>query len=359
MSWVPVPPSVRWSHDGTAVELLDQTLLPVEERWLRLETADAVAESICSLRVRGAPAIGIAGAYGLAMGAEASLRAGVEDGELGAAFEACRDRLLATRPTGRNLGWALDRVSRAFHEARTEGPDSAVAAARHEADAVARDEAAMCQRIGESGLTLMPEQGATVMTHCNAGALATAGLGTALAPIYLAHREGRPIRVAATETRPVLQGARLTAWELTRAGVDAMVLTDSMAGALMQQGGVDLVVVGADRIAANGDVANKIGTYALAVLAAHHGIPFYVAGADIQIELRDEDEVRRGLGRTIAPEGVSIWNPAFDVTPAALVTAIVTDGGVLRPPYGPAIRRLLETDAPNAEPEEPQPGGRA
>jgi len=362
VTWVPIPPSVRWADDGRAVELLDQTLLPQEERWLRLETADAVAEAICSLRVRGAPAIGIAGAYGLALGAEAALGTGVEDRELDSAFDACRDMLLATRPTGRNLGWALERVSRAFHEARTDGPAGAVSAARREADAVALDEGAMCQRIGELGLTLIPEEGATVMTHCNAGALATAGLGTALAPIYLAHREGRPVRVAATETRPVLQGARLTAWELSRAGVDATVLTDSMAGALLQKGGVNLVVVGADRIAANGDVANKIGTYGLAVLAAHHGVPFYVAaprstfdprlasGSHIQIELRDEDEVRRGLGRTTAPEDVSVWNPAFDVTPAALVTALVTDGGILRPPYGPAIRRLLQPDATNVEP---------
>jgi methylthioribose-1-phosphate isomerase len=348
---------------------LDQTLLPTEERWLRLETADAVAEAICSLRVRGAPAIGIAGAYGLAVGAAAALRA--DHDQIGAAFDACRDMLLATRPTGRNLGWALERVSRAFHGALGDRPEAAVSAARAEADAVARDEVAMCQRIGEWGLTLMPEEGATVMTHCNAGALATAGLGTALAPIYLAHREGRSIRVAATETRPVLQGARLTTWELSRAGVDATLLTDSMAGALFQKGGVNLVVVGADRIAANGDVANKIGTYALAVLAAHHGIPFYVAaprstfdrhlasGDDIEIELRDEDEVRRGLGRTTVPEGVSVWNPAFDVTPATLVTAIVTDGGILRPPYGPAIRRLLDADRAGAEQAAPEIRGEA
>jgi methylthioribose-1-phosphate isomerase len=337
------------------VDLLDQTLLPERETWLRLETWEAVAEAIRSLRVRGAPAIGIAGAFGLALGAEEAFRAGAEGIE--ERFAVCRTALLATRPTGRNLGWALERLGRAFDEALPDGPAAAVAAVRREADGVAADETDMCQRIGEAGVPLLPDGGATVLTHCNAGALATAGLGTALAPIYLARDRGIPVRVAACETRPVLQGARLTAWELTRAGIDTTVITDSTAAALLAAGRVNLVITGADRIAANGDVANKIGTYGLAVLARHHGIPFYVAaprstfdpslatGQAIEIESRDDMEVRSGLGRTTTPPEAGVWNPAFDVTPAHLVTALVTDGGVLRPPYEPAIRRLL-TEAP-------------
>lgn len=360
-----VPRPVRWSEDGRAVELLDQTLLPAEERYLRLESADEVAEAISSLRVRGAPAIGIAGAMGLALGAERALDdLGPDASALEARLGELRDRLEATRPTGRNLSWALDRLVRTFREALSEGAEGAVAVLRSEADAIAREDAAMCRLIGEAGLGVLPPDGEGVLTHCNAGALATAGLGTALAPLYLAREQGRDLRVYASETRPVLQGARLTAWELSRAGVSATVVADLATGALMKEGRVRMVVVGADRIAANGDVANKIGTYALAVLAEHHGLPFYVAapsstfdpslasGAEIVIEERDPDEVRGLAGRETAPREAAVWNPAFDVTPAHLVTAFLTDGGVLRPPYEVSIRELLDEDGADG------PGGR-
>ena len=349
-----VPRSVRWSEDGRAVDLLDQTLLPSEERYLRLESADEVAEAIASLRVRGAPAIGIAGAMGLALGMERALEElGPDAGALEERLEALHERLEATRPTGRNLSWALDRLARTFRETLPEGPEEAVSALRAEADAIALEDEEMCRLIGEAGLEVLPPDGEGVLTHCNAGALATAGLGTALAPLYLAKERGRDLRVYASETRPVLQGARLTAWELNRAGVRATVVTDLATGALMKEGRVRMVVVGADRVAANGDVANKIGTYALAVLARHHGIPFYVAvpsstfdpslpsGAEIEIEERSPDEVRGMAGRETAPREAGVWNPAFDVTPAHLVTAFLTDGGVLRPPYGVAIEELL------------------
>lgn len=360
MTALPVPPCVQWSDDGAAVRLLDQTLLPAEERWLRLDSAEAVAEAIVSLRVRGAPAIGIAGAFGLALGLQGS-DAGGEEARLDV-VDALRRRLLATRPTGRNLGWALDRVAAAALRANADGATAMATAARAEAEAVAAEEAAMCEAIGRIGRALIPEEGTTVLTHCNAGALATAGLGTALAPVYRAHAAGVPVRVAAGETRPVLQGARLTAWELARAGVPVTVVTDSAAAALMKEGEVGLVVVGADRIAANGDVANKIGTYGLAVLAAHHGIPFYVAaprstfdadlpdGSAIEIEVRDPREIRGGLGRQTAPDHVGVWNPAFDVTPHHLVTALITDGGVLREPYAASIAALLDPGPPTEAP---------
>lgn len=351
---IPVPRPVRWSEDGRAVEMLDQTLLPGEERYLRLESAEEVAEAIASLRVRGAPAIGVAGAMGLALGMERALEELGPDGPaLDERLEELHRRLEATRPTGRNLGWALDRLARTFRETLTEGEEAAVAALRREADAIAREDEEMCRLIGEAGLEVLPPDGEGVLTHCNAGALATAGLGTALAPLYLARDRGRDLQVYASETRPVLQGARLTAWELSRAGVRATVVTDLATGALMKEGRVRVVVVGADRVAANGDVANKIGTYALAVLADHHGIPFYVAvptstfdpslasGSEIAIEERDPAEVRGVAGRETAAPEAGVWNPAFDVTPAHLVTAFLTDGGVLRPPYRASIEELL------------------
>lgn len=352
-----IPRPVRWSEDGRAVELLDQTLLPARERYLRLETADEVAEAISSLRIRGAPAIGIAAAMGLALEMERALEESDADpAALEERLETTRDRLDATRPTGRNLRWALDRMVRTFRAASDGGLAGAVAALRREADAIAAEDEEMCRLIGEAGLEVLPPDGQGVLTHCNAGALATAGLGTALAPLYLAKERGRDLDVYASETRPVLQGARLTAWELGRAGVRTTVVTDLATGALMKAGRVRAVVVGADRIAANGDVANKIGTYALAVLAEHHGLPFYVAaprstfdpelasGTEIAIEERSPDEIRGVAGRQTAPRDAGVWNPAFDVTPAHLITAFLTDGGVLRPPYGVAIRELLEGD---------------
>jgi len=344
-----MPNAVMWDAQAQALLLLDQTLLPAEERYLRLTTPEEVAEAIRSLRVRGAPAIGIAGAFGLVLGLHDDL---AEDA-LREKMETTRGMLQATRPTGSNLGWALDRLGRTFDEAAGAGVVQVREALEREACAIAAEDEAMCRRIGEAGVQLFPKEGGVVLTHCNAGALATGGIGTALAPVYEAASQGIPVEVYARETRPLLQGARLTAWELERAGIPVTVIADSSAGALLAQGRVSLVIVGADRIAANGDVANKIGTYPLAVLARHHGVPFYVAvprstfdsqapdGASIPIEERDGAELRGAHGDGVVPKGAEVWNPAFDVTPAHLVTAIVTDGGILRPPYTVTIRRLL------------------
>ena len=318
------------------VRLLDQRLLPGEETWLALTSAEEVAGAIRTLAVRGAPAIGVAAAYGLAVEA----RRGASPERLRAAA----GLLARARPTAVNLEWAVRRMSRRIGE-----PAAAVLA---EAHAIRDEDEAACRRIGALGAPLLPPE-ARVLTHCNAGALATAAYGTALGIVRAAREAGRLEHVFADETRPFFQGARLTAWELQRDGIPVTILTDGMAGWLMARGEISCVVVGADRIAANGDVANKIGTYGLAVLARHHDIPFYVAapwstfdpslatGAGIPIEERGSDEVVRIFGRLVAPEGVPARYPAFDVTPAGLVTAIVTERGVLRPPYGPAIRALV------------------
>ena len=335
--------AVRWSPGGDAVRIIDQRRLPGEEVTRDLRTLHDVCEAIGTLAVRGAPAIGVAGAMGLV----ASLQpfAGVGD----AFWQAVADHAVAiraTRPTAVNLPWAIDRMLGAAREARSAGlpPAEALERLRSEATAILDGDRAMCRRIGEAGLELVPD-GSRVLTHCNAGALATAGIGTALAPIYLAVERGRHVEVFADETRPLLQGSRLTAWELARAGIPVTVLADNMAASLLREGRIDLCIVGADRIAANGDVANKIGTYGVALAAARHGIPFYVAaptstfdpatpsGDAIVIEQRDPREVAEGFGARTAPEGVRVHNPAFDVTPAELVTAIVSDRGLLHPPY--------------------------
>lgn len=333
--------AVRWSPTGDAVRIIDQTRLPeqLEERDLR--TLDDVCEAISLLRVRGAPAIGVAGALGLVVSLLGS--GSLSPDQLRARARAHASRLAATRPTAVNLSWALDRVLARVDSA---AGDSAgiLAAMRDEAGAILEEDRAMCQRIGEHGLELIPD-GARILTHCNAGALATSGIGTALAPVYLAVERGRRVEVYADETRPLFQGSRLTAWELSRVGIPVRVIVDSAAGSIMAAGKVDLVIVGADRIAANGDAANKIGSYALAVLARRHGIPFYVAapvstldpalpgGSGIVIEQRPRAEIANGFGRTTVPEGVEVESPAFDVTPAELITAIITDRGVHRAPY--------------------------
>lgn len=331
-----IPSPIAWTP-GHAVRILDQTLLPGEEAYRDLETVDAVAEAIRSLRVRGAPLIGIAAAMGVGMVAGRGAGGG---GQLTQILQAC-DLLAGTRPTAVNLGWALDRMrqraERAQERAENLGP-----ALIDEADAIWEEDRAMCQRIGELGATLIPG-GGTVCTVCNAGALATGGIGTALAPVYLLHQAGRTPHVLVPETRPLLQGSRLTAWELTHAGVPCTVIADGMIASRLRLGDVACVIVGADRIAANGDVANKIGTYGLALAARAHGIPFYVAapsstidpktpeGSLIPIEQRDEEEVAGWRGARTAPAGVGIWNPAFDVTPAELVTAIITESGIFPP----------------------------
>jgi methylthioribose-1-phosphate isomerase len=325
---------IAWA-DPAAVRILDQTLLPNDERYLTLETLEQVAEAIHSLRVRGAPLIGISAAMGLA-----ALVARLGSAATRAEVERLAALLQATRPTAVNLAWALGRM-RARAAAVAEG-EGLVAALRGEAQAIWDEDRAMCHRIGEAGLPLLPD-GATVLTHCNAGALATGGVGTALAPIYLAHAAGRRIQVIADETRPLLQGSRLTAWELSRAGIPTTVIADNMAASRLRRGDVTCVIVGADRIAANGDVANKIGTYPLALAARAHAVPFYVAaprstfdfatpdGAAIPIEERHADEMRHpgGATRPTAPAAAAVWNPAFDVTPAALVSGYLTDAGLL------------------------------
>ena len=334
--------------------LLDQTRLPSEEVMLELGDAAGVAEAIRALRVRGAPAIGLAAAHGMAVEAERLLAAGVDAGAWEGGVEEASKALRSTRPTGFNLSVCLDRMDRILSESRNRPLLDRVDALASEATRLHEEDALRCRRIGEAGLALLPPGGGTVLTHCNAGALATGGIGTALAPVYVAREAGIPMQVLSCEARPVLQGSRLTAWELHRAGIPVTVIPDSAAAAAMALGRVDLVIVGADRVAANGDTANKIGTYALAVLAARHGIPFHVAapvstldpyllgGGAIPIEERDADEVRRGLGHLTAPEGVEVWNPAFDVTPAHLITSIITDAGVLRPPFGAALSSLAE-----------------
>jgi methylthioribose-1-phosphate isomerase len=313
-----IPPTIEW-RDG-CVRMIDQRLLPGRLEFLEARTVDELCDAISTLAVRGAPALGVAGAMGMALAAVTG-----EDPDAAAA------RLVATRPTAVNLAWGVARG--------LEAADPVAEAIRVAADDVTRN-----RRLGAFGAGLVPD-GGRVLTHCNAGALACAGYGTALGVIRAAHEAGRRPTVWVDETRPVLQGARLTAWELNRLGIPATLVADVMAGSLMAGGEVDCVVVGADRIAANGDVANKVGTYGLAVLARHHGVPFYVAapmstvdpacptGAGIPIERRSGDEVTSFEGHRIAPAGVVAENRAFDVTPADLVTAIITDEGVFRAPY--------------------------
>ncbi len=339
---VPIPEPIAWTDHG-GIRILDQTRLPHEERYLDLESLDAAAEAIRSLRVRGAPLIGIAAA--MAVAGEAARR---PDPSLAAVRDACA-RLGATRPTAVNLHWALRRMQRRAEAAAGAG-EGLPAALRSEAQAIWDEDRGMCLRIGELGAELIPP-GATVCTICNAGALATGGIGTALAPVYLLRQRGRAPHVLVPETRPLLQGSRLTAWELTRAGVACTLMADGMIAGRLRRGDVACALVGADRIAANGDFANKIGTYALALAARAHEVPLYVLapsstidpatpdGGSIPIEERAPEEVAGWLGRRTAPEGVEVWNPAFDVTPAALVTAFVTDRGVIAPTE---LRRVID-----------------
>ncbi len=331
---------VRWSDDGLV--LLDQTRLPAEEIERTYSRWEDVAEAIRALVVRGAPALGVAAAFAVALAARAS-RAETPDVFV-ADIEAAIKGLGATRPTAVNLFWALERM-RAAALAHRESPLSAVRfRLLREAQAILDEDVVANRAMGQHGAALVPDR-ARVLTHCNAGALATAGYGTALGVVRAAHAQGKVALVWVDETRPVLQGARLTAWECVKEGIPHRLISDGVAASLMARGEVDLVVTGADRIAANGDTANKIGTYSLAVLASHHGLPFYVAapistidsqlptGERIPIEERDAREVRQIGGRAIAPASTPVFNPAFDVTPAALITAIITERGVYRPPY--------------------------
>ncbi|MGB2695073.1 MAG: S-methyl-5-thioribose-1-phosphate isomerase [Dehalococcoidia bacterium] len=336
---------LTWSNGS--LRLLDQTLLPHEEVWLTLTDHRQVAEAIRSMRVRGAPAIGVAAAYGLALAGSSSATLEV-DALRGELREAARE-LWGTRPTAVNLSWALERVMCAADTAQdAAGVRSAVVA---EAERIEREDVEANRRLGAFGAGLVAQQ-ATVLTHCNAGALATAGYGTALGIVRAAVEQGKQVRVIATETRPLLQGARLTAWELARDGIECTLIVDSAAGALVRRGGIDMMIVGADRVAANGDVANKIGTYPLALLAREHGLPFCVAaplssidlslatGDAIPIEERSPDEVTTFAGQRVAANGIDAANPAFDVTPHRLVTAIVTERGIARSPYDVAFREM-------------------
>ena len=341
--------NIRMAPEGLFI--LDQTLLPGEEREIRLDSREKMFEAIAALRVRGAPAIGICAGYCLAV-LSRDIRAEDFSGFY-RALEGEADYLRSSRPTAVNLGWALDRLLAAARENREEPLSRLPELLLREAEAIHREDKAMCRAISEYGLTLVKD-GDGILTHCNAGPLATSQYGTALGPILLGTERGMRFRVFADETRPLLQGARLTSYELHKAGADVTLICDNMASIVMKQGWVQAVFVGCDRVARNGDTANKIGTSGVAVLAKHYGIPFYVlgprstidlacaTGADIPIELRDPEEIRRKFyERPMAPEGVRCYNPAFDVTDAALITAIVTDRGICYPPYEESLPALF------------------
>ena len=340
--------TIAWSESG--VVMLDQTLLPAEEVYHTYRTHVEVAEAIRSMVIRGAPAIGVAAAMGIALGVKNAVPAGLA--ELDAIFERVCGDIQATRPTAVNLFWAIERMKSVYRRTRPEGIQAIRAALIRESIAMYSEDIEANRMIGRWGQELIPAK-AQILTHCNAGALATAGYGTALGVIRAAVEAGKEIQVYADETRPFLQGARLTAWELQKDGIPVTVITDNMAGHFLQKGKIDCVIVGADRIAANGDVANKIGTYSVAVLAKENGVPFFVAapistldlslpdGSHIPIEERNPDEVRKIKGIDITPADTRVANPAFDVTPNRYVSAIVTDRGVARPPYDVSLRKLV------------------
>jgi methylthioribose-1-phosphate isomerase len=341
--------SVR--YDGETLYILDQTKLPQETEFLEVTNIEDVWDAIKQLKVRGAPAIGIAAAYGLVLGIKDAPEQDFDS--FYQYFKKQSDYLAGSRPTAVNLFWALKRM-----DARSKKEsDKPVAEIKKlltvEAHLIRQEDENVCSSIGENALTLFND-GMTVLTHCNAGGIATARYGTALAPFYLAKERGMDIKVFADETRPLLQGARLTAWELMQAGIDVTLITDSMAAMVMQKGMVQAVIVGCDRVAANGDAANKIGTYGVALLAKAHNIPFYVAaplstidletktGDEIPIEERAAEEITAGFGKSTAPEGVKVFNPAFDVTPHHLITAIVTEKGIMRGNYSEELPRLFQ-----------------
>jgi methylthioribose-1-phosphate isomerase len=352
-----LPPTLEWVGGADGVlRLVDQTQLPLRVEMRDCTTVEQVWEAIRTLRVRGAPAIGVAGAYGLCLGMRPFRDQ--EPPVFLAKLREVADYLCSARPTAVNLSWAVRRVGAVATKQSPFSIRAAWEAMLAEAHAIAREDAEVCRRIGEIGAHLVPEGGG-VLTHCNAGALATVAYGTALSLLYVAHQRGRRFRVFADETRPLLQGARLTAFELHAAGIDVTVLCDNAAASLMQAGRVQLIVVGADRIAANGDTANKIGTYGLAILAQHHRIPFYVAaplstfdlsmpnGGEIPIEQRPAEEVGGAWGRPVVPLGVPCYNPAFDVTPAALITGIVSEMGIVEPVTEEKIRAIFQAKGCN------------
>lgn len=341
--------TIRWQGDH--VRMIDQTRLPEERVEIEIRTVPEMVEAIKALRIRGAPAIGIAGAMGLV----AALRPHRDDEPeaFHEALESYASDLEVARPTAVNLKWAIDRMRAVAGEHDQMAPAALWERLENEALAIYEEDLEMSRRIGEAAQEVIAAHSG-ILTHCNAGGLATSGLGTALACAYVAHERGKQIRVFADETRPLLQGSRLTAWEMMEAGIDVTVICDDTTAAMMAKGDVDLVIVGADRVAANGDAANKIGTYGVAILAKEHGIPFYVAaprttfdfdlktGAEIPIEQRDPAEVTEGFGRRTAPEGVKVYSPAFDVTPARYIAGFITDAGLLRPPYEETLQILRD-----------------
>jgi methylthioribose-1-phosphate isomerase len=342
-------PTIEWHDD--AVVMIDQRKLPAAELYVRCRSVQEVARAIKTMVIRGAPAIGVAAAMGLALGLRQSKATGTQ--KLASEFYKMCEVMAATRPTAVNLFWAIDRMKTAFAVAATAGEsvDQIKDRLENEARQIHDEDVASCRLMGSYGAAVVPDR-ARILTHCNAGALATAGYGSALGVIRAAVAQGKQVTVLADETRPFLQGARLTAWELVRDGIETTVITDSMAGSLMRDGQIDLVIVGADRIAANGDVANKIGTYSVAVLAREHNLPFYVAaptstidlatpdGGHIPIEERDQREVTHVGSSRLTPEGALIRNPAFDVTPHQYVAGIITELGVFRAPYSESLAAL-------------------
>jgi methylthioribose-1-phosphate isomerase len=336
--------------------MIDQRKLPAKEVYVRCRTAPEVARAIKTMVIRGAPAIGVAAAMGIALGMRRSTATGTQ--KFAAEFHKTCDLMASTRPTAVNLFWAIERMKRTFAAGAQAGESVSQINDRldQEARAIHDEDVANCRAMGAFGAAVVPDD-ARILTHCNAGALATAGYGTALGVIRGAVEQGKRVAVFADETRPFLQGARLTAWELVRDGIETTVITDNMSGALMRQGKVNFVVVGADRIAANGDTANKIGTYGVAVLAREHSIPFYVAaplstidlatpdGDRIPIEERNAREVTHVGPSQLAPAGALVWNPAFDVTPHRFIAGIITERGILRPPYTESLRQAFEQEA--------------
>ncbi|MCX5846000.1 MAG: S-methyl-5-thioribose-1-phosphate isomerase [Deltaproteobacteria bacterium] len=343
--------TIYWEDD--AVVMIDQNALPHEEKCVTCRRYEDVAAAIKDMTVRGAPAIGVAAAMGIALGMLNLCPSSKED--IRTAFNEICSEFARTRPTARNLFWAIERMKKRFAEAPLSHPDKIKKTLVDEAIRICEEDIAINRRMGIHGRSLI-QDGDTILTHCNAGALATAGYGTALGVIRAACEEGKKVYVYVDETRPVLQGARLTAWELMKENIPATLITDSMAGFLMKQGRISKVIVGADRIAANGDAANKIGTYSLAVLAKEHNIPFYIAapvstidmsvsnGDEIPIEERNREEVTTIRGVQVAPEGVDVYNPAFDVTPNCYLTAIITEGGIAVPPYLESIKSLTSIE---------------
>lgn len=345
------PATMTWLGDTSGkLRMIDQTLLPVEYVEIELDQVEQVFEAIRSLRVRGAPAIGCAAAYGLVIGLQKSVN--LPRAEFEARVTEVADYLATSRPTAVNLFWALDRMRAVVPREPDLSSPLLLAELLAEAQAIEVEDREMCAAIGRHGAALLKD-GTGVLTHCNAGGLATAGDGTALAVIFAAAAEGKNLQVFADETRPLLQGARLTAWELHQRAVPVTLICDNMAGWVMHEGKVQAVIVGADRITANGDAANKIGTYSVALLAKAHGIPFYVAaptstfdlslatGAEIPIEQRNSREITHGFGKQTAPEGVAVYNPAFDVTPAELIAAIITERGLIQPVTVEHVRRVV------------------